>query len=79
MKLRLGDFYRDISNDVEARFNARDFDTDHSSGTSIPTGKNKKSNRYDEAGKIITDFVGLRAKLYSYTMAGEDYKKCKGV
>ena len=36
MKLRLGDFYRDISNDVEARFNARDFDTDHSSGTSIP-------------------------------------------
>ena len=31
-------------------------------------------------GKIIDEFVGLRAKLYSYKMlAGEESKKCKGV
>jgi len=30
-------------------------------------------------GKQIEEFVGLRSKLYSYQMAGEDYKKCKGV
>ena len=34
------DFYRDTSDDVEARFDTSDFDKDHPSG--IPTGKNKK-------------------------------------
>ena len=36
--------------------------------------------RKDEAcGKIIEDFVGLRAKLYSYKMhEGKEEKKCKG-
>ena len=35
----------------------------------------------DEAGgKVIDEFVGLRAKLYSYKMfEGEESKKCKGV
>ena len=33
----------------------------------------------EAAGKQIEEFVGLRAKLYSYRMAGEDHKKCKGV
>ena len=29
--------------------------------------------------QIITKFSALRAKLYSYRMDGEDYKKCKVV
>ena len=33
----------------------------------------------EAAGKIITEFAALRAKLYSYRMDGEDYKKCKDV
>ena len=33
----------------------------------------------EAAGKIITEFAALRAKLYSYRMDGEDYKKCKWV
>jgi len=34
----------------------------------------------DEAGgKQIEEFVGLRAKLYSYKVSGEHHKKCKGV
>ena len=35
----------------------------------------------DEAGgKIIEEFVGLRAKLYSYKMfEGKEEKKCKGI
>ena len=35
----------------------------------------------DEAGgKVIDEFVGLRAKLYSYKMQeGEESKNCKGV
>ena len=35
----------------------------------------------DEAGgRIIEEFVGLRAKLYSYKMfEGKEEKKCKGI
>jgi len=74
------DFYRDISDDVEARFDISDFDKDHPSG--IPAGKNKKligMMKVEAAGKIITEFAALRAKLCSYRMDGEDYKKCEGV
>ena len=34
----------------------------------------------EAAGKIIDEFIGLRAKLYLYKMLeGEESKKCKGV
>ena len=34
----------------------------------------------EAAGKNITEFVGLRAKLYSYKMEeGKENKKCKGI
>ena len=75
------DFYKDISGDVKDRFNTSDYPDNHPSG--IPTGINKKvlGMFKDEAmGKIIKEFVGLRAKLYSYEMfEGEESKKCKGI
>ena len=53
----------------------------HPSG--IPVERNKKvpGMMKDEAGgKIIEEFVGLRAKLYSYKMLeGKGEKKCKGI
>ena len=73
------DFYKDISGDVKDRFDTSDYPENHPSG--IPTGINKKvlGMFKDEAtGKIIKEFVGLRAKLYSYKMfEGEESKKCK--
>ena len=76
------DFYKDISNDVEKGFDTSNFPKDHPSG--IPVGKNKTKipgMMKDEAGgKIIEEFVGLRAKLYSYKMfEGKEEKKCKGI
>ena len=75
------DFFKDISGDVKDRFDTSDYPENHLSG--IPTGINKKvlGMFKDEAGgKIIKEFVGLRAKLYSYKMdEGEESKKCKGV
>ena len=75
------DFYKDISGDVKDRFDTNDYPENHPSG--IPTGINKKvlGMMKDEAGgKIIKEFVGLRAKLYSFVMDdGEETKKCKGI
>ncbi|PFX11805.1 hypothetical protein AWC38_SpisGene24344 [Stylophora pistillata] len=81
-EIQTEDFYRDITNDVDSLFDTSNIREGHCSG--VPTGVNKKviGMFKDEAGgKIIEEFVGLRAKLYSYKMFddGEEKKKCKGV
>ena len=80
-EIQTEDFYKDISADVKYRFDTSNYPPDHPSG--IPSGLNKKvlGMFKDEVnGKVIDEFVGLRAKLYSYKMLeGEESKKCKGV
>ena len=75
------DFYKDISGDVKNRFDTSDYPEGHPSG--IPRGVNKKMLgmfKDEAAGKNIKEFVGLRAKLYSYKMEeGKENKKCKGI
>ena len=75
------DFYEDIANDVEARF-----DTSGYSKTDfrlLPIGLNKKVivlMKDELRGKIMTDFLALRPKLYSYKkLDGLEDKKCKGI
>ena len=74
-------FYKDVNPDIEKRFDTSDYQTNHPSG--IKTGLNSKVLGVfkDEAGgKQIVEFVGLRAKLYSYKMInGSEDKKGKGV
>ena len=80
-EIQTEDFFEDISGDVEKGFDTSNYPKDHPSG--IPVGKNKKipGMMKDEAGgRIIEEFVGLRAKLYSYKMfKGKEEKKCKGI
>ena len=80
-EIKTQDFYKDISNDVVKRFDTSNYEKSNLSG--IPTGMNKKviGMMKDEAGgKQITEFVGLRSKLYAYKMgSGKEEKKCKGV
>ena len=75
------DFYKDISGDVENRFDTSDYPDNHKSG--IPTGVNKKVLgvfKDEVAGERIREFVGLRAKLYSFKMfEGKESKRCKGI
>ena len=72
-------FYRDIAGDVETRF-----DTSGYSGEDnrpLPIGLNKKviGLMKDElGGKIMTEFVALRAKMYAYRTLDEEGKRCKG-
>ena len=75
------DFYNDISAGVKDNVDTSNYASNLSS--EIPVGVNKKvlGRMKDEAGGMIIDeFVGLRAKLYSYKMfEGKESKKCKGV
>ena len=65
MNIKIEDFYNDIANDVEKRFDTSNYQCDRP----LPTGKNKKviGLMKDElGGRIITEFVTLRPKTYSY-------------
>ncbi|XP_057308026.1 uncharacterized protein LOC130645918 [Hydractinia symbiolongicarpus] len=80
--IRTEDFYRDIAQDVETRFDTSAYSKDD--GRPLPIGKNKKvvGPMKDElSGKIMTEFITLRPKLYAYkslTKEGGD-RKAKGV
>ena len=78
MSIKTNDFYKDIANNVEKRFNTSNYEVNRP----LPTGKNKKiiGLMKDElGGKIITEFVTLRPKTYSYLMDDcKEDKKDKG-
>jgi len=70
------DFFEDIREDIQKKFDTSNF------VNSKLTRLNKKVPGMfkDEAGgKIISEFVGLCAKLYAFDMDGDEFKKCKGV
>ena len=73
------DFYEDISGDVETKFDMSNFEKNHPSGIRPEENKKVPGMMKDEAGgKIIEEFVGLRAKLYSYKMfEGKEEKNAK--
>ena len=78
INIKTNDFYEDIANDVEKRFHTSNYECNRP----LPIGKNKKviGLMKDELrGKIITEFVTLRPKTYSYlTDDGREDKKTKG-
>ena len=78
MHIKTEDFYEDIADDVEKRFYTSNYEVDRP----FPKGKNKKviGLMKDElGGKIITIFVALRLKRYSYLMDDDsEAKKAKG-
>ena len=80
-QIRTNDFYKDINLDIEKRFGTSDYPTNHSSGIKTELKSKVHGICKDEAGaKQIVEFVGLRAKLYSYKMLdGSEDKKCKEV
>ena len=71
-------FYEHIANDVEKEFNISNYDVDRP----LPIGKDKKviGLMKDElGGKIMTEFVVIISKTYSYLMDDSNsHKKAKG-
>ena len=88
-EIQTEDFYKDISEDIEDKFDTSNYPSKHSIGEDY-IGKNKmvigmfkdEDEAEDEAeGKVIEEFVGLRAKLYSFKMfeGKERVKKAKNI
>ena len=76
--IKTEDFYKDISEDVEARFDTSEYEPSRP----LPIGKNKKviGLMKDElGGKIMKEFISLRPKIYSYRVGEDEPKKCKGI
>ena len=78
INIKTENFYEDIPNDVEKRFDTSNYEVNRP----LPKGKNKKviGLMKDElGGKIMTQFAVLRPKTYSYLMNdGNSDKKAKG-
>ena len=78
-RIQTEDFYEDISEDLPARFDTSGYIPDRP----FPIGLNKKviGLMKDELGGIImTEFIAIRPKIYSYkVLNGAESKKCKGI
>ena len=76
--VKLYNIYKDISEDVEKRYDTSSYEIDRP----LPMRKNKKviALMNDELkGQIMKELVGLRAKAYSYLKENNDEdKKAKG-
>ena len=78
MNIKTNGFYEDIANDAENRFDTSNYEVNRP----LPTAKNKKIiglMKDKLGGKIITEFVTLRPKIYSFlTDDSKEDKKAEG-
>ena len=76
--IETGDFYKDIADDVSARFDTSGYNPDRP----LPVGLNKKviGLMKDElGGGIMTEFITLRPKMYAFKTGVSESKKYKGI
>ena len=77
--IKTEDFYKDIAKDVKKRLDTSNYEVNRP----LPTGENKQviGLMKDELGeKIMTEFVALRPKTYSYLRDDcEEDRKAKGI
>ena len=77
MHIKTEDFYKDIANDVEKKYDTSNYTVERP----LPMGKNKKVKgmmKDELGGKIMKELIGLRPKCYSYlTDDGNVDKKAK--
>ena len=70
------DFYEDIVNDTEKWFDTSNYNENDK--RPLPIGKNEKVVglfKDELGGKIMTEFIGLKAKTYSYLMDDDSEHK----
>ena len=78
--IKTKDFYEDIVNDIEKWYDTSKYNEDDK--RPLPIGMNKKLIglfKDELGGKIMKEFLGLRAKTYAYLMNDDsEHKKAKG-
>ena len=76
--IKAEDFYEDIADDVQKRFDASNYKVDRP----LPTGKSKKTiglMKDELGGSIMKEFIALRPKTYAYQIDDDsEVKKAKG-
>ena len=79
--IKTEEFYTDIADYVEKRFDTTGYDSEDARLLPISFSKKVIGLMKDELGDLImTEFVALRPKLYSYRkLDGAKDKKCKGI
>ena len=77
--IETGDIYKDVARDVQTRFHISNYELDRP----LPKAKNKEVIGLMKSEEIMTKFVGLKAKTYSYLTdhhsedkKAKDTKKC---
>ena len=71
--IKTEDFYKDIADDVEARFDTSGYVLDRP----LPVGKNKKvigCMKNELGAEIMKEFVSLRPKMYNYRVGSSEPK-----
>ena len=82
MHIKTDDFYKDISVDVDKWFDTSNFNKNDNKPLEIGENKKVLGKFKDQiGGKIMTKFVALRAKTYSFLIdeqyTDDDYEKNK--
>ena len=76
-EIQTDDLYKDMKADKDL-YDFSDYPKNHP----LYDDKNKKvigKFKDESSSQIVTDFCGLRSKMYAYRVAGEEHKKAKGV
>ena len=81
-EIQTDDFFEDINNDIENWFDTSNYDKNDNRPLKIGINKKVIGKFKDElGGKILTEFVALRAKTYAYTQLNneklDEHKKAK--
>ena len=84
LKIETEDFFKDISGDVAEWFDTNEFAKDHPAVLEglpiVKENKKKIGLMKDECGgKILTEWVALRPKLYSFLTENGEKQKAKGL
>ena len=84
LNIETDDFFKDISGDVVEWFDTNDFPKDHPAVLEglpiVKENKKKIGLMKDECGgKILTEWVALRPKLYSFLTESGEKQKAKGL
>ena len=77
VQIKTDDIYKDIAEDVETSFDTSSYKLDRP----LPKGKKKVVGLMKDelGGKIMTKFVALRVKAYSYLITSVKIKKQKAL